>query len=80
MNHAANGGSAPANTDPPVHADVTFERLEDAILNENETGFCIHCGAETDGVEPDAERYACHECSANKVYGAEQLILLELFH
>ena len=79
-NEATKGASAPANTDPPVHADVTFSRLEKAILASEEMGFCIACGAERDGVEPDAEKYRCDECGTSSVYGADQLILLELFH
>lgn len=70
----------PRNTEPAVHPDITFERLERAILSSDELGFCINCGSETDGVEPDAEQYRCSECSTNGVYGADQLILLELFH
>lgn len=70
----------PADTDPNVHPDVTFSRLEEAILASEEMGFCIACGAERDGVEPDAEKYRCDECGTSSVYGADQLILLELFH
>ena len=80
MNDTTHGASTPAATDPQVHADVTFARLEEAIQATEYIGFCIHCGTETDGVEPDAERYPCEECGTNKVYGAEQLVLLELFH
>lgn len=72
--------SEPASTDPQVHADITFARLEEAILKNDDSGFCTHCGAETNGVEPDAERYPCEECATNRVYGAEQLLVLELFH
>jgi hypothetical protein len=37
-------------------------------------GFCIECGAQADGVEPDAEGYECVSCQAEAVYGAEQLL------
>ena len=67
-------------TEANVHKDITFSRLEEAILNGEDLGLCIHCGAGTDGVEPDAEQYACDECGRAGVYGAEQLVLLELFH
>ena len=69
---------ASTSREPRVHVDVTFARLQDAIDSDEYTGFCIGCGAETNGVEPDAERYACDECGSNLVYGAEKLILLEL--
>ena len=80
MKETTRGGSPPAETEPKVHRDVTFSRLEKAILASEEMGFCIACGAERDGVEPDAEKYHCDECRTSSVYGADQLILLELFH
>lgn len=39
-------------------------------------GFCIACGEDTDGIEPDGEAYECPSCGENKVYGGEQLILM----
>ena len=66
-------------TTPPVHPDVTYDRLEDAMHNDD-AGFCISCGAETDGVEPDASEYRCDECGEPKVYGAEELLLRNLLH
>ena len=35
-------------TTTPVHADVTFDRLENA-MRDGDAGFCIACGAETVG-------------------------------
>jgi len=40
------------------------------------TGFCFECGYEQDGVEPDAEGYACEECGCPEVFGAEQIVLM----
>jgi predicted RNA-binding Zn-ribbon protein involved in translation (DUF1610 family) len=39
-------------------------------------GFCIGCGAEAYNVEPDARKYECEECGENKVYGAEELLMM----
>ena len=47
-----------------------------AIASGEDMGFCIACGAEAYGVEPDARRYACDECGAMKVYGAEELLMM----
>jgi hypothetical protein len=51
----------------------------DACERHNTTldnpGFCIACGEEVEGVEPDARRYTCEFCSEDKVYGAEELLL-----
>ena len=38
-------------------------------------GFCTACGADAEGVEPDARGYECEECGAHAVYGAEELLL-----
>ena len=45
MNETAHGASAPPTTGPTVHANVTVGRLQDAILDDEYTGFCINCGA-----------------------------------
>ena len=55
---------------------VAAEDIIDAAQRDDGTGFCIGCGEEASGVEPDAERYECESCGAMKVYGAEQLLLL----
>lgn len=39
-------------------------------------GYCLACGAEAYGVEPDARRYRCEDCDAPKVYGASELLLM----
>ena len=44
--------------------------------DEEYIGFCIACGAEAYGVEPDARRYDCDECGKPKVYGAEEILLM----
>lgn len=42
----------------------------------SDSGFCLACGEEAYGVEPDARKYTCESCERAKVYGAEELILL----
>ena len=39
-------------------------------------GFCIACGEDAYGVEPDARRYVCESCDAKAVYGAEELLMM----
>ncbi len=39
-------------------------------------GFCLACGAEAFGVEPDARKYTCEDCGAPKVYGAAELLIM----
>ena len=62
-----------------VHPDLTFDEVFSAATDDEFSGFCTACGAQTDGIEPDARQCACDECGANRVYGAEQLIIENLF-
>lgn len=63
-----------------VHNSITFERIQDILLNDDCTGICIDCGEEVTGVEPDARRYDCDCCGAPAVYGAEELLIMGAFH
>jgi hypothetical protein len=62
-----------------MHQDVTLARIQDAVHRGHTTldnpGFCIHCGFEADGVEPDARKYECESCGEAGVYGADELLL-----
>ena len=44
-----------------IHPSLTAERVAEAVERELTTldnpGFCLACGAEADGCEPDAEQY-----------------------
>ena len=59
---------------------ITRERLLDAVERStfglDNAGFCLACGAEADGCEPDARRYECEECGEHKVYGASELLIM----
>lgn len=50
--------------------------VESSMTDLSSPGFCLACGDDADGVEPDAERYRCEECGARQVYGAEQVMLI----
>ena len=52
-----------------------FDKEAENLVWEGTTGFCLACGEETDGVEPDARRYACPTCNEAKVFGLEELLL-----
>ena len=45
---------------------------------EDNTGFCLACGAEIEGLEPDARKCTCPECHAPKAFGLEELLLMNL--
>ena len=55
---------------------VTVDRIMAAVEADDNLGFCLACGAEAYGVEPDARRYECEECGAKKVYGAEECLFM----
>lgn len=61
---------------------VTRERVMDAVEREmfglDNPGFCVACGHEQEGCEPDARRYRCDECGERQVYGAAELLLMGL--
>lgn len=52
----------------------------EAALETGTEGFCLACGQSQDGVEPDAKRYTCESCGKPNVYGAENLLVRNLFH
>jgi hypothetical protein len=63
-----------------MHDSITADRIMEAVERQHVSldnpGFCIACGDEADGCEPDAQRYKCEACGERKVYGAEQLLMM----
>lgn len=57
---------------------VLIDAVERSMFGTDNPGFCLACGAETDGVEPDAEKYPCDCCDKRAVYGAEQIMLMQV--
>jgi hypothetical protein len=57
-------------------AKVTLKRVMAAVEADDNSGFCIACGDEAMGVEPDARKYTCESCGKPKVYGAEELLFM----
>lgn len=63
-----------------IHPDITLERVADACTREtwgtDNPGFCMECGEEVDGCEPDARGYDCEVCETKgSVYGAMEVAL-----
>jgi len=46
--------------------------VEESIFGTESPGWCVACGTEAMGVEPDARRYTCDNCDLKQVYGAEE--------
>ena len=65
-----------------IHPSLTVERVVKAAEEEmfgpaiTNPGFCLTCGEEQEGCEPDAEKYECESCGARKVYGAATLAMM----
>jgi hypothetical protein len=62
-----------------MHKSITPDRIMEAVERRQTTldnpGFCVACGEEAEGVEPDARKYTCEVCGQDWVYGAEELLL-----
>jgi hypothetical protein len=54
---------------------VSMDQIVAAVQADDNRGFCLACGAEAFGVEPDARRYTCESCGEPEVYGAEELLI-----
>jgi hypothetical protein len=63
-----------------IHPSITTDRVLEACEREmtslDNPGFCIACGEEAEGCEPDAREYECESCGEPRVYGAEELLLM----
>lgn len=62
-----------------IHPNVTMDKVMAAVEAEMTTldnpGFCVICGEEAEGVEPDARKYVCESCGQRGVYGASELLM-----
>lgn len=63
-----------------MHKSITQDRITDAVECRMTTldnpGFCLACGEEADGCEPDARKYKCEYCGEHAVYGADEILLM----
>lgn len=64
------------NIHKSITAELISETIEAGYSSLDNIGFCVECGAEHDGIEPDAEKDECENCGAMGVYGAEQLAIM----
>ena len=63
-----------------AHRSITTDRILEAcerhMTSLDDPGFCLACGNEQGGCEPDARRYRCEACGEFQVYGAEELAMM----
>lgn len=50
--------------------------LSRADTGTDNPGFCLACGNEQEGCEPDARNYECEECGKREVFGAQEVLLM----
>ncbi len=58
-----------------ITLDIVMEATERQMFGLDNPGFCLICGEEQEGCEPDARDYDCESCEAPAVYGAQELFL-----
>ena len=56
-------------------AGPTLDDVLEAVMADENTGWCLACGAQRDGIEPDAHHYECWECGELQVFAAEELLV-----
>jgi hypothetical protein len=60
---------------PSITLDRVTEAVEEAQTSLDNPGFCIACGADAEGCEPDMRGGECEGCGKPAVYGAEELLI-----
>jgi hypothetical protein len=62
------------------HQSITTERIIEACHRRMTTldnpGFCLVCGIDVEGVEPDARNGTCDACGAPHVFGSDELAII----
>jgi hypothetical protein len=56
--------------------DTVIGAVEREMFGMDSPGFCLVCGEERDGCEPDAEGYECYSCEAKAVAGASAILMV----
>jgi hypothetical protein len=64
-----------------MHKSITEDRVIEAVERQmtslDDPGLCTACGADAEGVEPEARNRKCVHCGKRAVYGAQELLLRE---
>ena len=71
-------GMKPATREDIKQMRTMIKVDEDAFRSHCEEygGWCLACGLEAYGVEPDARRYTCEGCGEPAVYGADEALIM----
>jgi len=55
---------------------LNIDEVMEAVERDDHAGFCIECGNEQYGCEPDARKYECEACGEKAVYGAMECLMM----
>jgi predicted RNA-binding Zn-ribbon protein involved in translation (DUF1610 family) len=55
---------------------LSLNDVQVSAAADEHLGYCLSCGAEAYGVEPNARRYPCDACGTDRVYGAEEILIM----
>lgn len=53
----------------------TLDEVMAACEEDDNLGFCLSCGEEAFGIEPDGRNCKCESCGKNSVFGAEEILI-----
>jgi len=56
--------------------ETIIKGAEETMCGLENIGFCLACGEQADGCEPDARNYECESCGASMVFGAEEIVMM----
>lgn len=59
-----------------ISIERIIEAIESSMIDLEMPGFCMACGADAYGIDPDADSLACEDCDAMAVCGAEYALIL----
>jgi hypothetical protein len=65
----------PKNLPAGLNAEDLMAAFAESTFGMGSTGFCLACGEQQDGCEPDAEGYECEGCGEKMVVGAETVMV-----
>lgn len=59
-----------------INEERLLAAVKENMFGLGNTGFCLECGEEQEGCEPDARNYRCDSCDARQVFGAEEVLMM----
>jgi len=60
-----------------IDIERVLEAVESEMFGLENPGFCLSCGEDADGVEPDARDYPCECCDEMSVFGAAEVLIMQ---